>query len=179
MNRPEHYQPILYLDPADVIGPLPYWLGAAVKYIWRAPLKNGGDDYRKAVDCLIRWQRLHGFAPAPRLKLDYRTWVNIRNLSDLLEQFEAKNYHAFILRRILNVLFESCPERDLPPRRDIWGKPMAYTDTLTETVNGINVGRYVTQEYSIELYKQNIWQALNEANLAKYDFTQETLSVQE
>lgn len=41
MNTPEHYQPILYLDPADVIGLLPYWLGAAVKLFGVHPSKTG------------------------------------------------------------------------------------------------------------------------------------------
>lgn len=29
-----------------------YWIGCALKYIWRAPLKNGREDLEKAIECL-------------------------------------------------------------------------------------------------------------------------------
>ena len=113
MNTPEHYQPILYLDPADVIGPLPYWLGAAVKYIWRAPLKNGGDDYMKAADCLRRYQQLHGFAPAPKLNLTPKTWHRARTLwekTTILGCDRAtNNFHVLTLNRVLGLVLGSDP----------------------------------------------------------------------
>lgn len=29
-----------------------YWLGCALKYVWRAPLKNGRQDLEKAAQCI-------------------------------------------------------------------------------------------------------------------------------
>lgn len=41
MNTPEHYQPILYLDPADVIGPLPTGSGQPSNIFGVHPSKTG------------------------------------------------------------------------------------------------------------------------------------------
>lgn len=33
-----------------------YWLGCALKYIWRAPFKNGEQDIDKAIECLVEFK---------------------------------------------------------------------------------------------------------------------------
>ena len=52
---PKHYAPIAGVNAEEVIGELPGWLFSAVKYIWRAPNKNGVEDIIKALDCLDRY----------------------------------------------------------------------------------------------------------------------------
>lgn len=39
-------------DEAEVPAGVSYWMISALKYVWRAPLKNGGQDVRKAIRCL-------------------------------------------------------------------------------------------------------------------------------
>lgn len=39
-------------DRAEVPAEVSYWLASALKYTWRAPLKNGSQDVRKARQCL-------------------------------------------------------------------------------------------------------------------------------
>ena len=39
-------------DRADVKSAVAYWLTTALKYIWRAPLKNGLQDLKKARECI-------------------------------------------------------------------------------------------------------------------------------
>lgn len=39
-------------DEAGVPAGVSYWMLSALKYVWRAPLKNGGQDVRKAMQCL-------------------------------------------------------------------------------------------------------------------------------
>ena len=38
---PKHYAPIAGVNAEEFIGELPGWLFSTVKYIWRAPNKNG------------------------------------------------------------------------------------------------------------------------------------------
>lgn len=33
-----------------------YWLGCALKYMWRHPYKNGVEDIDKAIECLKRYR---------------------------------------------------------------------------------------------------------------------------
>lgn len=41
---PKHYAPIAGVNAEEFIGELPGWLFSTVKYIWRAPNKNGVED---------------------------------------------------------------------------------------------------------------------------------------
>lgn len=52
---PKHYAPIAGVNAEEIIGELPGWLFSTVKYIWRAPHKNGVEDVIKALDCLDRY----------------------------------------------------------------------------------------------------------------------------
>ena len=52
---PKHYAPIAGVNAEEFIGELPGWLFSTVKYIWRAPNKNGVEDVIKALDCLDRY----------------------------------------------------------------------------------------------------------------------------
>lgn len=52
---PKHYAPITGVNAEEFIGELPGWLFSTVKYIWRAPNKNGVEDVIKALDCLDRY----------------------------------------------------------------------------------------------------------------------------
>ena len=45
---PKHYAPIAGVNAEEFIGELPGWLFSTVKYIWRAPSKNGVEDAPKA-----------------------------------------------------------------------------------------------------------------------------------
>ena len=39
-------------DSAEVPSEVSYWCLTAIKYVWRAPLKHGAEDVRKARRCL-------------------------------------------------------------------------------------------------------------------------------
>lgn len=41
---PKHYAPIAGVNAEEFVGELPGWLFSTVKYIWRAPNKNGVED---------------------------------------------------------------------------------------------------------------------------------------
>ena len=43
------------VNAEEFVGELPGWLFSTVKYIWRAPSKNGVEDVIKALDCLDRY----------------------------------------------------------------------------------------------------------------------------
>lgn len=47
---PKHYAPIAGVNAEEFIGELPGWLFSTVKYIWRAPNKNGVEDVIKALE---------------------------------------------------------------------------------------------------------------------------------
>ena len=54
-SKPAHYEEtILGIKLDEIIGELPYWLGAAFKYVWRAEKKNGAEDIIKALDVTAR-----------------------------------------------------------------------------------------------------------------------------
>lgn len=58
-----HYAPIHGISPDMIVTPLPFWLGSALKYVWRAPRKNGGEDFLKAADCLSRYANHLAYQP--------------------------------------------------------------------------------------------------------------------
>ena len=61
--NPNHYNPIFSVDLEKHISKMPYFAGAALKYLWRAPIKNGVEDLDKARKCLqlhlqyVMWTR--------------------------------------------------------------------------------------------------------------------------
>lgn len=166
MNTPEHYQPILYLDPANVIGPLPYWLGAAVKYIWRAPLKNGGDDYMKAADCLRRYQQLHGFAPAPKLNLTPKTWHRARALwekTTILGCDRAtNNFHVLTLNRVLGLVLGSDPSNPRNYDTALEHPAGSYQELIEASLSPILFDRSTMGDPHDEFYHASIWHSLRE-----------------
>lgn len=65
VSAPEHYSGDGYIeckdamrsmlagyDRADAKSTVAYWMTTALKYIWRAPLKNGLQDLKKARECI-------------------------------------------------------------------------------------------------------------------------------
>ena len=62
---PKHYGPIFkqYTIGCDYfVSYLPFWLGMAFKYIWRAGRKEGADiklDINKASECMRKWTISH------------------------------------------------------------------------------------------------------------------------
>lgn len=63
--NPNHYNPIFSVDLEKHISKMPYFAGAALKYLWRAPSKNGLEDLGKARKCL-------------QLHLQYCMWTRER-----------------------------------------------------------------------------------------------------
>lgn len=63
--NPDHYAPIFFVDLEKHINKMPYFAGAALKYLWRAPSKNGVEDLDKARKCL-------------QLHLQYCMWTRER-----------------------------------------------------------------------------------------------------
>lgn len=50
--NPAHYRKIQGLELEPLIMEAPYFLGAAIKYVWRCKKKGGAEDIRKARRCL-------------------------------------------------------------------------------------------------------------------------------
>lgn len=50
--NPAHYGKIQGLELEPLIMEAPYFLGAAIKYVWRCKNKGGAEDIRKARRCL-------------------------------------------------------------------------------------------------------------------------------
>lgn len=50
--NPAHYGKIQGLELEPLIMEAPYFLGAAIKYVWRCKKKGGAEDIRKARRCL-------------------------------------------------------------------------------------------------------------------------------
>lgn len=63
--NPHHYDPIFFVGLEKHISKMPYFAGAALKYLWRAPSKNGVEDLDKARKCL-------------QLHLQYAMWTRER-----------------------------------------------------------------------------------------------------
>ena len=63
--NPNHYNPIFSVDLEKHINKMPYFAGAALKYLWRAPSKGGVEDLDKARKCL-------------QLHLQYAMWTRER-----------------------------------------------------------------------------------------------------
>lgn len=54
MKTPHHYSPIKGVDITEIVDSPGFWARNALKYVWRAPLKNGVADVDKCIDCMER-----------------------------------------------------------------------------------------------------------------------------
>ena len=96
-----HYAPIHGISPDMIVTPLPFWLGSALKYVWRAPRKNGGEDFLKAADCLRRYanQLVNG---APQ-ELPY--WGTVSKSETLQEKLSNhSSVHALAVNSVLSIV---------------------------------------------------------------------------
>ena len=53
-NKGDKYEPINGIYSHEIAKHLPFWLGSALKYVWRAPRKGKKKDLRKAATALTR-----------------------------------------------------------------------------------------------------------------------------
>ena len=96
-----HYAPIHGISPDVIVTPLPFWLGSALKYVWRAPRKNGGEDFLKAADCLRRYakQLVNG---APQ-ELPY--WGAVSKSETLQRKLSNhSSVHALAVNSVLSIV---------------------------------------------------------------------------
>lgn len=114
-----HYAPILGISPDMIVTPLPFWLGSALKYVWRAPRKNGGEDFLKAADCLRRYanQLVTG---APQ-ELPY--WGVVSKSETLQEKLSNhSSVHALAVNSVLSIV--------------LWGSSKSFIHELHEKEEG-------------------------------------------
>lgn len=84
-SKPAHYEEtILSITLDEIIGELPYWLGAAFKYVWRAEKKNGAEDIIKALDVTVRAEGKGG------LELTSHVANCLRNLTALRHEYDLR-----------------------------------------------------------------------------------------
>ena len=105
-----HYAPILGITPDMIVTPLPFWLGSALKYVWRAPRKNGGEDFLKAADCLRRYaEYLTENMPT---KQPYDNCI--RKSEVILEHIQGhNNLHALAISAVLRVVLWGYPRSEI------------------------------------------------------------------
>lgn len=83
-SKPAHYEEtILGITLDEIIGELPYWLGAAFKYVWRAEKKNGAEDIIKALDVTARAEGKGGLELTSYTAKCFRSLTALRNEYDL------------------------------------------------------------------------------------------------
>lgn len=86
-SKPAHYEEtILGIKLDEIIGELPYWLGAAFKYVWRAEKKNGAEDIIKALDVTARAEDKGG------LELTSYTVKCFRSLTALRYEYDLRQH---------------------------------------------------------------------------------------
>lgn len=96
-----HYAPILGISPDMIVTPMPFWLGSALKYVWRAPRKNGGEDFLKAADCLRRYAKQLSFN-APQ---KHSCWGVISKSETLIETLnECQGAHSKAVASVLEIV---------------------------------------------------------------------------
>lgn len=111
VNHPVHYNAHPSgLEAIEVCRLMPFTTGNAVKYIWRADLKNGGEDLKKARWYLRDHLRDHlGKGLAPRPSKEAQRMLNLAMSQDpdfnrrALLQFIANGYLAAAID-LINVL---------------------------------------------------------------------------
>lgn len=83
-SKPAHYEEtILGIKLDEIIGELPYWLGAAFKYVWRAEKKNGAEDIIKALDVTARAEGKGGMELTSHVANCLRSLAALRSEYDL------------------------------------------------------------------------------------------------
>ena len=106
-NKGNKYEPINGIYSHEIAEYLPFWLGTALKYVWRAPRKGKKKDLRKAATALTQLldnasvydvQEVTPYTP------DY--WDRISILKCELDEYVNESVHAKLLVSILNVILE-------------------------------------------------------------------------
>ena len=86
-SKPAHYEEtILGITLDEIIGELPYWLGAAFKYVWRAEKKNGAEDIIKALDVTARAEGKGGLELTSYTAKCFRSLAALRHEYDLRQR---------------------------------------------------------------------------------------------
>lgn len=86
-SKPAHYEEtILGITLDEIIGELPYWLGAAFKYVWRAEKKNGAEDIIKALDVTVRAEGKGGLELTSYTAKCFRSLTALRHEYDLRQR---------------------------------------------------------------------------------------------
>lgn len=86
-SKPAHYEEtILGITLDEIIGELPYWLGAAFKYVWRAEKKNGAEDIIKALDVTARAEGKGGLELTIHVANCFRSLAALRHEYDLRQR---------------------------------------------------------------------------------------------
>lgn len=86
-SKPAHYEEaILGITLDEIIGELPYWLGAAFKYVWRAEKKNGAEDIIKALDVTTRAEGKGGLELTSHVANCFRSLAALRLEYDLRQR---------------------------------------------------------------------------------------------
>ena len=106
-NKGNKYEPINGIYSHEIAENLPFWLGTALKYVWRAPRKGKKKDLRKAATALTRLldnASVYDIQDVTPYKPEY--WGEIRYLIQELEEQADDSVHAKLLVSILNIILE-------------------------------------------------------------------------
>ena len=151
-----HYAPILGISPDAIVTPLPFWLGSALKYVWRAPRKNGGEDFLKAADCLRRYADYLTENMPPS-----QPYANcIRKSEVILEHTQGRNNpHALAISAVLRVVLwgHPCSEiHQVGDKEKIFSVGVLYSNQLYATANNL-------EEWAQRIDgAKNIWRLVGE-----------------
>lgn len=86
-SKPAHYEEtILGIKLDEIIGELPYWLGSAFKYVWRAKKKNGAEDIIKALDVTTRAEGKGGLELTSHVANCFRSLAALRHEYNLRQR---------------------------------------------------------------------------------------------
>lgn len=105
VDHPRHYvNHPSGLECIEITRHLPFDIGNAVKYVWRADLKNGHEDYRKALwyldDAIDHVGRLNGIAPVSLFLGQYRNLSIVTRLLSQVIEAEPFNEHRIFYRHV-------------------------------------------------------------------------------
>ena len=107
MSKPAHYRSHASgVECIEITRNLPFDIGNAVKYVWRADLKNGVEDYRKAswylLDAIEHVGHLVWEPPKPEVFLgQYRNLSLVTRLLGRVIDAEPYNEHRIFYRHIV------------------------------------------------------------------------------
>lgn len=106
VNHPRHYTAHPSgLECIEITRHLPFDIGNAVKYVWRADLKNGTEDYEKALwyldDALAHVGVLVGQTPpASMFLMQYRNLSLVERLLSRVVDAEPNPTHRIFYRHV-------------------------------------------------------------------------------